>query len=315
MAKRKTSWVVWLRRLMQTGFLLLFFYLFIETTYHPINQAGRGVTFFFDLDPLVWLASWLASHGVASTLLLSLITVGVTLLLGRWFCGWVCPFGALHNLFASMRDSRVKEKMETGGYSRWQRAKYYLLAFFLVSAFAGFNLAGWLDPFSFFYRSTAIAVYPALQSALQAVFGWIYDANPGVGSLRVTAVSEPIYDVLRRYFLAVEQPHYYWALLIGVLFGVIVGLNFFRARFWCRYICPLGALLGVLGKNPTLRLVKNEAQCNACGLCRADCQGAAEPQSQGEWKPSECFYCWNCKSQCPHQAIGFRFEVPGRKKS
>jgi polyferredoxin len=314
MAKKKNSWVVWLRRAVQTGFLLLFFYLFLQTAYHPVNQAGRGVALFFELDPLVLLSCWIASHRVVSALLLSLITVGVTLLVGRWFCGWVCPFGALHNLFASLRGGRLKEKIEVGGYSRWQRAKYYLLVFFLASALVGFNLAGWLDPFSFFYRSTAIAVYPAIQSALQGVFGWIYDANPGVGSLRVTTLSEPVYDVLRRHFLAVEQPQYYWTLLIGALFGVVVGLNFFRARFWCRYICPLGALLGVVGKNPTLRLVKNEAECNDCGLCLPDCQGAAEPQSHGGWKPSECFYCWNCESKCPNDGIKFRFEVPGRKK-
>jgi polyferredoxin len=314
MTKNKTSWVVWLRRLIQTIFLILFFYLFLQTVYHPIDKVGRGVTFFFELDPLVLLTSWLAAHIIVSALLLSLITAAITLLVGRWFCGWICPFGALHNLFTSLRGGRLKEKMEAGGYSSWQKTKYYLLFFFLASAFLGFNLVGWLDPFSFFYRSTAIAVFPALQSALQGLFGWIYQANPGVGSLRVTAVSEPVYEVLRRHFMAVEQPHYFWTLLIGVLFGLIVGLNFFRARFWCRYICPLGALLGVLGKNPALRLVKDETACHDCRLCLPDCQGAAEPQSHGGWKPSECFYCWNCESKCPTEVISFRFEVPGRKK-
>jgi polyferredoxin len=315
MAKKKTSWTVWLRRLIQTAFLLLFFYLFLQTAYHPINKTGRWVTLFFELDPLVLLTVLLAARTFVVALLLSLVTLGLTLLFGRWFCGWVCPLGALHNFFTSLRGGRLKENMEAGGYSRWQKAKYYLLVFFLGSALVGFNLAGWLDPFSFLYRSMAVSVYPAIQSGIQGLFGWIYQTNPGMGRLRLTDVSEPVYEVLRRYFLAVEQPHYYWGLLIGVLFFAAVGLNFYRARFWCRYLCPLGALLGVVGKNPVLRLVKNNDQCNDCRLCLPNCQGAADPQSHGGWKPSECFFCWNCESKCPTDAISFRFEVPEEKKS
>ncbi len=314
MAKAKTSWPVWLRRFTQTGFLFLFFYLFMQTVYHPINKTGGRVTLFFELDPLVLFTVFLAAHTVAAVLLLSLVTLGATILFGRWFCGWVCPLGAVHNFFAGFRGGRLKAKMEAGGYSRWQKAKYYLLVFFLVSALLGFNLAGWLDPFSFFFRSLAIAVFPATQSGIQGLFGWIYFANPGVGNLRVTALSEPVYEVLRRYFLAVEQPHYFGGLLIGILFGVALGLNFYRARFWCRYLCPLGALLGVAGKNPLLRLTKRLDQCNDCRLCLPDCQGAAQPQSDQGWRPSECFYCWNCESSCPIHAISFRFELPREKR-
>jgi polyferredoxin len=314
MAKKK-SWIVWTRRIIQTFFLILFFYLVVQTTYHPINRTGGWVTFFFELDPLILLTSWICTHKIISSLLLSLVTLAATLIFGRWFCGWVCPFGALHNFFTSLRGGRLKEKMERGGYSRWQKAKHYFLAFFLVSAFLGFNLAGWLDPFSFFYRSTTIALYPSAQAAIQGVFGWIYQTDPALGGWRLTSISEPVYDVLRRYFLVLEQPHYFWSLLIGALFGLVVGLNFFRARFWCRYICPLGALLGVVGKNPALRLVKNEGACNDCRLCLPDCQGAAEPHSHGGWKPAECFYCWNCESKCPSEAISFHFEVPRKNKN
>ena len=112
--KQKTSWIVWLRRLAQTGFFLLFCYLFLQTVYHPINQAGRGVTFFFNLDPLVALNSWLASHVLVGAMLLSLVTLLVTLVCGRWFCGWVCPFGALHNFFTSLRGGRCQAKARGG---------------------------------------------------------------------------------------------------------------------------------------------------------------------------------------------------------
>ncbi|MDB9823177.1 4Fe-4S binding protein [Deltaproteobacteria bacterium] len=307
MAKNKTSSTVWLRRVTQTVFLLLFFYLFLLTAYRPDNVAGGPVTLFFDFDPLIMLTVWLGGHAVASALLLSLITLGATLIFGRWFCGWVCPFGALHNLFTSMRKVKASQKIKTGGYSVWQKTKYYILIAVLVGAFFGANLAGWLDPFSFFFRSMAVAVFPAVNAGLQGFFQWMYEVDP----IKLSVLTEPIYNVLRQYFLAFDQPHYFWGMLLGTLFGVIIALNFFRSRFWCRYICPLGALLGLFGKNPTIRLNVDPEKCNDCSVCVMDCLGGADPQSTASWKPSECFFCWNCHSGCPQEAISFKFQVPG----
>ena len=310
----KTHPVVWFRRSTQTGFLLFFLYLFLQTAYRPINQIGGPVTFFFDLDPLVLVTVWLAAHAIAATLLLSLITLTATFIFGRWFCGWVCPFGTLHHLLSSRRSGRLKERIEFGGYSRWQKSKYYMLAALLMIALLGVNLTGWLDPMCIFYRSLAAAVFPAINSGIQMLFTWIYNVNPGIGKFRITAVSEPVYDGLRQYFLAVEQPHFHGGVLIGVLFGSLVALNFFRARFWCRYVCPLGALLGVVGMNPLVRLKKIPEACNNCRLCLADCQGGANPESADQWKPSECFYCLNCHSDCPSHAISLVCEIPQKER-
>jgi polyferredoxin len=304
MARRKTSIPVWLRRLSQTAFFCLFLYLFVQAVYQPVNRTGQGVKLFFQLDPLALLSTWISARQVASGLLLSLVTLGVTLLAGRWFCGWVCPFGALHNLLNGWRRSPAKHRIAVGGYSGWQKSKYYILAAVLVGTALGLNLAGWFDPFSFLYRALAVVLFPAVNDATREAFTWIYQADPGVGPYRVTAVSEPVYEVLRRRVLAATQPHYYGAALIAILFIAVVLLNLYRARFWCRYVCPLGALLGIAGKNPLVRLERNRESCNNCGLCTADCQGGADPAT-GAWKPSECFYCWNCRSACPRQSISF----------
>jgi len=309
--KSKTSPVVWLRRAVQTAFLLLFLYLFLETAFHDGNVVGKGVTLFFDFDPLVLLVTWLGTLKVPASLWLALVTVAVTLLLGRWFCGWVCPFGVLHNAFSRLRKQSVRVKLDRDAYSPHQRWKYYLLVALLVGVLVGVNVSGWLDPFSFFYRALATAVYPSANYGLQELFTWFYDKNPGVGPARVTVISEPIYNFLRGRLINPDlQPQYQWGLLIGAIFVAIVGLNFWRPRFWCRYICPLGALLGLVGKNPALRLKQNPELCNDCRLCVADCPGAANPQMTDGWKPSECFYCWNCRSACPHGALSFGFQIP-----
>lgn len=314
MARHRSSWVVWLRRCSQIAFVLLFCYLFLEIVYHPVNQAGRHVKLFFEADPLILISSLLATHQVVSGLLLSLLTVGVTVLFGRWFCGWICPFGALHTLVSARRAQTTKQKMQTGGFSRWQKTKYYVLAAVLVAALFGLNLAGVLDPFSLLYRSTATFLYPAGNDGSTALFAWIYQADPGVGRLKATAVAEPVYEFLRRTVLATTQPYFYGGVLIGLLFVGVVLLNLYRPRFWCRYVCPLGALLGVLGRNPVVQLKRKQELCNNCHLCVADCQGGANPDAAQGWKPSECLYCLNCQSACPHNALSFGFHLPEEKR-
>lgn len=312
MKKRRTPAIVWARRITQTAVLLLFLYLFLQNVYHPINASGSHIGLFFQIDPLVFASSWLASHVVVRALLISLVTLAVTVLFGRWFCGWICPFGTLHHAFSALRGGATKARLEAGGYGRWHKAKYYALVVVLTGALAGVNVAGWLDPISFFYRSLTTAVFPAINAGIVALFTGVYNANPGIGSLRLAAASEPVYDLLRRHFLAVKQPHFFGGVLIGFLFAGVVALNFYRARFWCRYVCPLGALLAVAGKNPLVRLDRNPGGCDTCGLCLADCQGGARTRSMDQWKPAECFYCFNCQAACPTEAVKFSHVITTR---
>ena len=313
--KRRTSWLVWLRRLTQTFFLALFFYLFLNTVYHPINRTEGPIKLFFHLDPLIALNTWLAWHTLERAMLLSAVTLIVTLLFGRWFCGWVCPFGTIHNFFTSVRGGPAKAKLATGGYDRWQRLKYYLLAGMLTAGLVGVNVVGWLDPISFLFRSLAMAAYPAFNRGVVALFTWLYDVNPGVGAARATLVTEPVYEFLRGHVLAVQQPHYHGSVLIGALFILTLALNFFRARFWCRYVCPLGALLGVVGQRPLVRLKTTAEACNDCRLCLKDCQGGAGQQGGPEWRPAECFFCCNCISDCPTHAIAISAGRKGEAKN
>jgi len=312
--KTRATVIVWCRRAVQCAFLMLFLYLFLQATFHSDNQVGRSVTFFFEIDPLVLFTAWLGSSPIPRALLLSLLTLAVTLFLGRWFCGWVCPFGVLHNAIAALRVRRAKIRLTRGGYHPRQRWKYYILISLLVAALLGANLIGWLDPFSFFYRSLATAIYPGINLGLHDAFAWIYDKDPGWGAVRLTVVTEPIYEALRNSVLAIElQPQYRWSFLIGILFMAIVALNLYQARFWCRYVCPLGALLGFAGKNPLLRLQKDRLNCNGCRLCVIDCHGGADPDITDGWKPSECFYCWNCRDACGSQALEFTIAMPNRE--
>jgi polyferredoxin len=88
----------------------------------------------------------------------SLVMVAATFILGRFFCGWVCPLGttldgARRLLFAPRPDRGVA--------ARWRRGKYYLLVGLLVGSLFSLNLVGLFDPLSLLYRTLAIVFYPA----------------------------------------------------------------------------------------------------------------------------------------------------------
>ena len=66
------------------------------------------------------VSAWLASHTLEEISLLGLIAIGVTLVFGRVFCGWFCPFGTLHNAVASLRRQLRRVVPRVEGFSRWQ---------------------------------------------------------------------------------------------------------------------------------------------------------------------------------------------------
>ena len=85
-------------RVCQLIFLLLFLILFLGTEYRGSDTISAAVNSFFRADPLV-LVSYLAANRSFSWLLLpALLTLIFTLLLGRFFCGWLCPLGTLLDL-------------------------------------------------------------------------------------------------------------------------------------------------------------------------------------------------------------------------
>jgi ferredoxin len=97
------------------------------------------------------------------------------------------------------------------------------------------------------------------------------------------------------------------AWFIGLLFLVILFLNRLKPRFWCRILCPLGALLGLFSRVGLLRLEKDMERCSECTLCVQRCQGAASPMPGQDWESGECVSCFNCFHVCPEDALAFRF--------
>ena len=95
---------VGVRRGVQIAFLLLFFALLILAGGVLREGQSSWLKLFFLFDPLILLSTLLAAGAVPTLLWLSLVTVAVTILLGRVFCGWACPLGTTYDLTGRLLD-------------------------------------------------------------------------------------------------------------------------------------------------------------------------------------------------------------------
>ncbi len=305
-----------LRRISQVVFLLAFMFLLLRAEFRGTLRGGGEdihlrypVRLFFELDPLVGISNALASHALYRGLLWSLLVIIPTLFLGRFFCGWVCPMGSLNHFFGSLKSEkkRGKQLIESNRYKRWQTTKYYILIATLVAAFLGTGVVGWLDPFSFLTRSLGLSILPA--------FNYIAGASLRAGERSDSAVLSQVLGVLHTILnatvLSFKQPHFRQGAALGLLFILILALNFRVSRFFCRALCPLGALLGVLSRWSILGLQKKADSCDNCNRCLLRCQGGDDPIGGVPWRKAECHLCLNCIGECPHEGLAFKFFPKG----
>ena len=95
--------------------------------------------------------------------------------------------------------------------------------------------------------------------------------------------------------------------LSGADLLILLAANLRVTRFWCRALCPLGALLGAASQWSVFGLHKDAASCDKCNRCLLHCQGGDDPVGAVPWHKAECLMCMNCLDACPHQSLEFRF--------
>lgn len=311
-ARRFRPGWVHLRRGVQLVFLGLFVGLMILPHFAPSDEAPHAVEVFFHLDPFIALTTWLTTHTWVHGIGLALGLVGLTLVLGRVFCGWICPMGTVHDAAGRALFAVWPAKGRRDHWSRWQLTKYVLLVAFLTMAACGSHWGTLWDPLVLLYRSLATAVLPGAQWAIEDSSKALFDADNAAAKQVSKNVSEPFYETMRdRVFGGVSrQRQAFWGGggILAIFLGLLA-LNRYRPRFWCRYLCPLGGLLGVLSLRPLLRR-KTEPNCNQCDLCGMRCHGAAAGGPGEQWKPAECFGCLNCTAACRRDSLGFQLASP-----
>ncbi len=232
---------------------------------HQLLGGGRGgiptvdaLCPFGGLEAVyAWLTSgeWLRRTAPSSLVLFVIVAV-LTLLLGRVFCGSICPLGSIgefSNLAA--RKLGIRRRELPPSLDRGMRLLKYLFLFVILYMTWTTGTLAWRD------RADPWSAWMHLSSGWEEI-----SASPG-GFI--------------------------------VLFILVIGAGLLIERFWCRYLCPLGAALGILQKFSLTKVAREEDTCISCGKCNRSCPMGLDPMSVDRVTSADCISCGRCVEECP----------------
>ena len=297
-------------------FLVLFFYVLAPPdSLHPaeVREAREVIDAesFLRLDPLVAISAAVAGRAWVSSLVWAGVLLAATLLIPRGFCGYICPLGTVIDLFDRLAGRRVKRfrvtrrspvgtttALNKDGQDRqdvcrsqscvsctsllndvvlsgrrgwWVHLKYCVLAGVMAAAVSGVVLSGFVSAIPVLTRGM-LFIFAPIQTGLAR--GWYLVAPVSAGQ---------IVSVL--------------------IFILVLALGFLGPRFFCRHVCPTGAVFSLVS---LLRLTgrKVTSACTDCGRCVDACAfDAIRPDFTT--RPAECTFCQACGGACPAGAITF----------
>ncbi len=212
-----------------------------------------------------------AVHPAAMVLFLTF--TGLSLLVRKSFCGWLCPVGTISEYLWKLgrdtfrRNFCLPRWLDTGLRS----LKYVLLGLFVY----------------------AVGTMPAAAIAqfLQSPYGIVADVK------------------MLNFFR-------HLGVTAAVVIGTLVLLSIFVQNFWCRYLCPYGALMGLAALASPLRIRRNAKTCIDCAKCAKACPERLPVDKLVEIRSAECIGCLECVVVCPvedtldMQAVGVRRRAP-----
>jgi len=235
-----------------------------------------------------------------------IIIFAMSIVLGRLFCGWLCPFGFVMDLIILLRKAfKIRYRGLPDKLNKiLHQSRYIMLLFFLflpiflwlIQPPPDFNfavvmaqlLAGPFRPYSVLLDPMIPLVVP-WKGPL--VVGQINLSYPYVQDI-ITYAGQNIGQVIDIAFVGLT--------LVG---------SFFVRRVWCRF-CPTGASLAVVNRfkgfkwAPLLHLDKDEEKCTKCGVCKRVCQlqvNDVYEQKGGKIDTSMCMLCLRCAEMCPYE--------------
>jgi len=312
-AKRR-AWPRLTRRVVQ-GLAFGLFLLFVVRAPGLAGTAARG-DWLMRFSPFSGIGASVSSWQLITCFWPGAALLVAALLLGRFFCGWLCPLGATLDISdravrflrgRSGRRSKAATDVDASTpdfeHIRGRRVKYYLLTACLTGAFLGVAFFGLFDPLSIAVRSFVLAVHSLLFQGLLSAFEAFPRVVGGQGTAALRSVlaarSDPIFQLQGLTLLA----------LIGLL-----ALGLFRRRFWCRYVCPLGAIYAFAAKPSRTKRSVSDA-CTSCGRCSQVCpMGCISPDGRRTLH-DECILCLQCQPVCASGAVRFLVRPPAEQQA
>lgn len=276
----------------------------IQTYIYPFFDVGGGWGVHYD-------STGLARMGVVFGLI-----IVASVILGRFWCGWVCPFGLYVDLMARLRKAlkikrrELSEKFNT----RFHQLGYVILALIII--------------LSVFFGAQAITGTQLVAGTEEGGFVYTYFSAPfcQVCPMKPLCIlSETSVGLMRPEWIVQNTTGQFWQLGYYItstnllIFGLVTVAAFFFRRSWCR-ICPLGALIALFNRFPPfrwisgVRLNKIEEKCTKCGICKRVCPTQVKEvyeQKSGDVASSQCIYCLRCVEMCPQEDC-LQFKLAGK---
>ncbi|MEM4246618.1 MAG: 4Fe-4S binding protein, partial [Candidatus Bathyarchaeia archaeon] len=229
----------------------------------------------------------LSEGAIPLTVLASLFIIGA--LLGRIFCGWACPMGFIQDLIISARG--VKPHVARTTHLTAKRFKFIIL------------FIGLLIPISI---------------GLSRSYSWGRDYQEALGSLSngpliFLSPEGALFGTAPTLVYLIQNPLPFDINVLLIVKLVILGLFFLGAYsvpwLWCRYVCPMGALMGVFARFSLLGLSRKPAKCMKCPHCVRACptQVPILEHPFEKFNDQECVLCLECVQACPEGAIVPKF--------
>jgi len=295
------------RRIVQIVFLLFFILLFLNARY-PYS-ASPSSALFLRFSPLGPLFDFIAHLHISPLFWPALVILILTPFFGRFFCGWVCPLGTTLDI-----TDRLLKPPPNSLINKWNTLRYFKFALLLALIFLalfGIHLWGYVDPLSLFNRALTVIFYPFATLFTEKVLLTAGNVIP-IGGLW-----DSVYNEFKNMIMPENQAYFQQVFWIALFFFSVLAAEKLSRRFWCRNICPAGALLGFLSQFRFFGRVVADS-CPNCRICHHNCKmNAIDYDNPLQTDKVECIQCLSCAQHCPDKvnAISYKWRWKAQRTS
>jgi len=230
--------------------------------------TGALKDIFFKTTPFLVIITFISKKIMLEGFVFSFCLIIVTLLLGRFFCGWICPLGTSIDITAALKKRHPELKDKNNALLR--KVKFCLLGILVLCGILGKQVAWIFDPLVITERFVSLNLIPMLREAL----------------------------------LGVKASYYPDSVMALSLFAAVCISSLVLQRLWCRALCPLGAIYAFFARLAPLRRTTEE--CTKCDRCKSRCRTGAIKDDLN-YIQGECILCMDCVYDCTAHTTEFKF--------
>lgn len=248
-------------------FIQIIFFIFLPSLY--INTfTGIKQIYLYILKPDITFTQLMPE------LIEVIAIIPLTIIMGRFFCGWMCGYGAFGDFIYKISNRLFKTKFKVNEDTDMVLKSFkYVLLIFSIFVICTFN----------------ITIFKSFNP--WDVFGMITT----VGKL-------PDFSYIAR------------SLTVGLILFIIIAVgSVFIERFFCRYLCPLGAIFSIISKLRITKIKKERTKCGKCRICTNSCAMGILLYKYDSVKSGECIDCMNCVTACPRKNVSFEISKKDTK--